>query len=88
MKAEKSFNTKENFQWFYIPVMLFDSVYRKGGSYYLTVFLEKFTDNLFWRSITNFGFGGFGSSLWNIRRFLDLEQESAIWIIFYLIDVL
>ena len=34
LKAEKRFNTKESFQCFYIPVILFDSVYRKDGNYY------------------------------------------------------
>ena len=29
LKAEKSFNTKESFQCFYIPTILFDSVYEK-----------------------------------------------------------
>ena len=28
LKAEKRFNTKENFQCFYVPVILFDSIYR------------------------------------------------------------
>ena len=35
------FNKKERFQCFYIPVILFDSVYRKDGNYYLKVFLGK-----------------------------------------------
>ena len=34
LKASKRLNTKESFQCFYIPVILFDLVYRKGGSYY------------------------------------------------------
>ena len=29
LKVNKRFNTKENFQCFYIPVILFDSVYGK-----------------------------------------------------------
>ena len=62
LKAEKRFNTKESFQCFYIPVMLFDSVYRKDGNYYLNVFLEKCIHNIFWRRIINFDFWGFGSS--------------------------
>ena len=49
LKAEKIFNTKESFQCFYIPVILFDSVHRKDGNYYPEVFLEKFIHNLFWR---------------------------------------
>ena len=61
LKAEKGFNTKESFQCFYIPVILFDSVYRKDGSYYLKVYLEKFIHNIFCRSIS-FGSGGFESS--------------------------
>ena len=43
VKAEKRFNTIESFHSFYIPVILFDSVYRKDGNYYPKVFLEKFT---------------------------------------------
>ena len=42
--------------------MLFDSVSRKDGNYYPKVFLEKLNHNVFWRSIINFGFWGFGSS--------------------------
>ena len=41
LKAEKSLNTKESFQCFYIPVILFDSVGRTDGNYYPKVFLEK-----------------------------------------------
>ena len=62
LKAEKRFNTKESFQWFYIPVILFNSVYRKDGNHYPKVFLEKIIHNFFWKNITNFGFWGFGSS--------------------------
>ena len=47
LKAEKRFNTKESFQCFYIPVILFDSVYRKDGNYYPKVFLEKCIYNFF-----------------------------------------
>ena len=47
LKAEKRFNTKESFQCFYIPVILFDSVYRKDGNYYPKVFLEKLFYNFF-----------------------------------------
>ena len=56
------FNTKENFQCFYVPVILFDSVCRKDGNCYLKVFLEKLNHNFFWRSIINFGFCGIESS--------------------------
>ena len=42
LKAEKRVNTKESFQYFYIPVILFDLVYKKYGNYYPKVFLEKF----------------------------------------------
>ena len=42
LKVEKRLNTKESFWFFYIPVVLFDSVYRKDGSYYPKVFLGKF----------------------------------------------
>ena len=47
-KAKKRFNRKKNFQCFYIPVILFDSVYRKDRNYNVKVFLK----NLF---ITSFG---------------------------------
>ena len=56
LKAGKRFNTKERFQCFYIPVILFDSFYRKDGKYYRKVFLEKIILNFFRRSIINFGF--------------------------------
>ena len=62
LKVVKRFNTKESFQCFYIPVILFDSVYRKDGNYYPKVSLEKFIHNCFWRNIRNFGFWGFGST--------------------------
>ena len=38
LKAEKRFNSKESFQCFYIPVILFDSVYKKDRNYYPKVF--------------------------------------------------
>ena len=41
LKAEKKIYTKENFQCFYKPVVLIDSVYRKDENYYPKVFLEK-----------------------------------------------
>ena len=62
LKAENRFNTKESFQCFYVPVILFDSVYKKDKNYYSNAFLEKFIHNIFWRSIRYFGFWGFGSS--------------------------
>ena len=40
LKADKRFNTKESFPYFYIPVILFDSVYRKDRNNYAKVFLE------------------------------------------------
>ena len=62
LKAKKRISTKKSFQCFYIPVILFDSVYRKDGNYYPKVFLEKFIHNVFWRNIRNFSFWGIGSS--------------------------
>ena len=56
LKAGERFNTTESFQCLYIPVILFNSVYRKDGNYYSNVFLEKFIHNFFGRNITNFGF--------------------------------
>ena len=53
LKADERFNTKESFQCYYIPVIIFDSVYRKDGNYYPKVYLEEFIHNIF---------GGFGSS--------------------------
>ena len=47
LKSEKRFNRRENFQYFYIPIILFDSVYRKDGNYYPKVFLEIFIHNFF-----------------------------------------
>ena len=46
LKPEKKINTKESFQSFYIPVILFHSVHRKDGNYY-QVILEKIFHNLF-----------------------------------------
>ena len=69
------FNKKERFQCFYIPVMLFDSVYRKDGNYYPKVFLEKFVDNFFFEKyLRNFGFSGFGSASWNIRNVFGISN--------------
>ena len=36
------YEKKESFQWFYIPVILNDSGYRKDENYFLKMFLEKF----------------------------------------------
>ena len=58
LKAEKRFNTKES----YIPVILFDSVYKKEGNHYPKMFLEKILRNFSWRNIRNFGLGGSESS--------------------------
>ena len=58
----KKIQDKRKFQYFYIIVILVDSVYRKDGNYYPKVFLDKFIHNFFWRNIRNFGFCGFGSS--------------------------
>ena len=44
----------ESFQFFYIPVILFDSVNRKDENYYSKVFLEKFNHNFLGGSIINF----------------------------------
>ena len=41
------FNTKESFQFFYIPVILFYSVYKKDGNHYPKLFLEKLIHNKF-----------------------------------------
>ena len=72
LKAEKKFAAKESFQCFYVAVVLIDSVYRKDEKYYLKVFLEKFIHNFFWRSIRNFGFWGFGSSLLKHKKSFKL----------------
>ena len=41
LKAKKRFNTKEGFHCFYIPAILFDSVFKKDGNYYSKAFLKK-----------------------------------------------
>ena len=63
LKDEKRFSTKKSFQCFYIPEILFDSVYRKDENYYPKIFLEKIIHNFVRRNIRNFGFLGFGSSI-------------------------
>ena len=40
-KSKIKFNTKENFQCFYIPVMLIDSVYRKDENHCPNMFFEN-----------------------------------------------
>ena len=60
LKDETQFNRKESFQCFYMPVILFDSVYRKDWNYYLKVLLEELIHTFSWRNIGNFGFWGFG----------------------------
>ena len=47
LTAVKRLNAKESFQFFYIPVILFDSVYRKDGNYYPKKFLERFIHSVF-----------------------------------------
>ena len=41
IKRENKINTNESLQCFYIPVMLIDSVYRKGENYYPKVFQKN-----------------------------------------------
>ena len=38
IKTENQTNTKENFQCFYIPKILIDSVYKKDENYFLKCF--------------------------------------------------
>ena len=54
LRAEKRFNTKKSFQFFYIPVILFDEVYGKDEDYYPKVFLEKFIHNFFLEKYNKF----------------------------------
>ena len=61
LKAEKRFKTKESFQYFYIPVILFDSLFKKDGNYYPKIFLENFIQKFFWRYVINISFWSFGS---------------------------
>ena len=69
LKAKKRFNTKESFQCFYIPVILFDSVYRKDGIYYPKVFLEKFIHNFFLEKYKKFWFSGLWKCLRKYKEF-------------------
>ena len=41
LKGEKRFNTKENFQYFFTSVVLFDLAYGIDRNYYPKLFLEK-----------------------------------------------
>ena len=41
-KIWKRFITRKSFPYFYIPVILLDSIYRKDENYYPKVFLEEF----------------------------------------------
>ena len=74
LKAEQRFNTKESFQWFYVPVTFFGSLYGKDGNYYPKVFLEKSIYNFIWRKIKMFGFWGIGIS-WNIRNSVSWNMK-------------
>ena len=71
----KRFKSKENFQYSYITVILFDSVYKKDGNLNPKVILEKFIHNFFRRNIKKFGFCCFGSSSWSIRKFRFLKHK-------------
>ena len=53
LNAKKRLKTKESFQYFCIPVRLFDSLYLKYGNNYPEVCLEKFIHNCFWKNIRN-----------------------------------
>ena len=56
LKPGKRFDMKDGFQCFYIPVILFDSVYIIYGNYYLKKLFEKFIHIFFWKNIINFSF--------------------------------
>ena len=49
LKAEKKIQHKRKLSM--LPVILFDSVYKKDGNFHLKLFLEKFIHKYFWRSI-------------------------------------
>ena len=55
LKAEKKINTKEIFQYFWITIIVIDSVYRKDENYYLKVFSENIvsmtTENILMKNI-------------------------------------
>ena len=74
----KKIQHKKSFQFIYIPVILFDSVYRKNGNYCSKVFLEKLINNFLYRNIRICGFWSFGSSSWDKRSFLSLRLESSV----------
>ena len=73
LKAEKGFNTNESFQCFYIPAIMFDSVYKKDGNYYPKVFLEKFIHNFFLKKYNRFWFLGLWKFLLKYKNFSSLE---------------
>ena len=72
LKSEKRFNTKENFQCFYIPITLFDSVYIKDGNYYPKVFLEKFIHSFLLQKHNKFWFMGLWKLLLKYNNFSKL----------------
>ena len=45
IKSENKINTKEGFQYFYISVILIDSVYIKDENYYSKLFIQKYNFN-------------------------------------------
>ena len=45
IKSENKINTKEGFQYFYIPVILIDSVNIKDENYYSKLFIQKYNFN-------------------------------------------
>ena len=75
LKSWKRILHKRKLHCFNIPVILFDSVYRNDGNYYPKVFLEKFIHTSLWRSVIDFGFWGYGSSSWNIRKVRSLKYK-------------
>ena len=74
-KSWKKILHKRKLHCFNIPVILFNSVYRNDENYYPKVFLEKFIHNSFWRSVIDFGFWGYGSFSWNIRKVRSLKYK-------------
>ena len=75
LKAKKRDNTNESFQSFYMPVILFDLVYKKDGNYYPKVFLKKLIHNFFGRSITRFCFWGTWKFLLKYNKSFKLEAK-------------
>ena len=62
LKAEEKFNIKDGFHCFYIPVILFDSIYVNSGNYYPKMFFVKLFITFFWKNVISFDFLGFGSA--------------------------